>query len=71
MKIKIKVLTNTSKKELIKINEENYKAYLTCIPENQKANKELLLLLKKELKLKKVKILKGSRNKDKLIEIEK
>jgi uncharacterized protein (TIGR00251 family) len=70
MKVKVRVLANSSKKELIKLDGENYKVYLTCIAEDGKANKDLITFLKKEFKSKGVKILKGFRTKNKLIEIE-
>jgi len=47
------------------------KIYLTAVPVDGKANKELIKLLAKELKISKSKIaiIKGEKNKEKIIEI--
>lgn len=67
MKIKIKVKPNSGKSEVIE-KEENYIVHLKSPPENNKANIELLKLLKKYFK-KEVKIKSGFTSKIKIIEV--
>ncbi len=70
MKIKITVKTNSGKQEIKKISEEQFKVYLKSNPENNKANIELLKFLKKEFKVKEVKIISGKTSRKKLIKLE-
>jgi len=67
MLIKVKVKLNSSKQEIIK-TEEGYLAYLKEKAKNNKANLELIKLLKKHFD-KEVRIKSGLKNKNKIIEI--
>ena len=69
MKIKIKVMPNSKRQEVIK-NEEGYRVYLKSAPEKNKANAELVSLLSKNFN-KPVRIKSGFASKNKTIEIEK
>ena len=68
MIIKIKVRPNSAKQEMIKISENEYKISLKEKAEDNKANKELIKLLKKYFK-KDTKIIKGMKSRDKIVEI--
>mgnify|MGYP003347683444 CR=1 FL=1 len=68
MIIQVKVYPNSRNKEIIKISENNYKVYLKKQAENNKANIELLILLKNYFN-KKVYIIKGLKSRNKVIEI--
>lgn len=68
MIIKIKVKPNSGKQEIFNDNG-NYTAYLKSAPENNKANIELLKLLKKYFN-KPVKIKAGLTSRNKIIEID-
>lgn len=68
MIIKIKVKPNSGKQKIIK-NNENYIAYLKSPPENNKANIELLKLLKKYFD-KSVRIKSGLTSRNKIIEVD-
>ena len=67
MKIRIKVKPNSGKQEIIK-KQDFYLAYLKSSPENNKANIELLKLLKRHFK-KEVKIKSGFTSRNKIIEL--
>ena len=64
--MKIKVKTNCKKQE-VKKQGEIYLVSLKSRPENNKANIELLKLLKRKFK-KDVKIIKGLKSKEKIVE---
>ena len=70
MQIEIKVITNASKVELVKI-DTGYKARLTASPEDGKANEALIELLSKEFGVPKrdIEITKGETNRNKTVEI--
>lgn len=68
MKIKVKVVANSSQSEIINIDNLNYKVYLKKPAINNKANLELIKTMKKYFK-KEVNIIKGHNSKDKVIEI--
>ena len=72
MKLSIKVITNAKKEKIDCISENEYKVYLTCIPEKGKANKALLELLSDYFKISKskIKIVSGEKSHNKIIEIE-
>jgi uncharacterized protein (TIGR00251 family) len=71
MRIKLKVKTNSGKQKVEKVNDKEYKINLKSEPENNKANIELLRLLKKYFKeYKNIKIIRGLKNKEKLIKID-
>ena len=67
MIIKVKVKTNSGKQEIVK-NDNGYVVYLESFPENNKANLELIKLLKKHFK-KSVKIKSSLTSRNKIIEI--
>jgi len=87
MKFKCKVITRASRNEVLGIDNLNQldfkfkdnsidklpelKVYLTAVPIDGKANKELIKLLSKELNINKSKIsiIKGEKNKEKVLEI--
>jgi uncharacterized protein (TIGR00251 family) len=68
MIINVKVFPNSSREEIIRISESNYKVYLKKSPLNNKANIELLKFLKKEFK-KPVSIVNGTRSRNKTINV--
>jgi len=68
MKLKVKVKPSSGKQEIKKISDDEYQIKLKSKPENNKANIELVKLLKKYFK-KEVKILKGKTSKNKIIEV--
>jgi len=71
MILKVKIKPNSKKQEIEKISETEYKINLKSFPENNKANIELLKLLKKYFKGKyqNINIIKGLKSKDKIVEI--
>mgnify|MGYP001581758024 CR=1 FL=1 len=68
MIIKIKVKPNSDKQEIENIDGNNYKISLKSKPENNKANIELIKLLKKHFG-KDIKIIKGLGNRNKIVEV--
>jgi len=68
MKISVKVNANASKQEIVKLNEGHYRAYLKSPARENKANLELISLLKKYFKAQ-VRIVKGFGSKNKIIEL--
>jgi uncharacterized protein (TIGR00251 family) len=68
MIIKVKVYPSSGKEEIVKINEKEYKVYLKKPPEDNKANIELIKILKKYF-LKNIRIIKGLRSRNKIIEV--
>ena len=70
--IKIKVLPRSSRNELVKLSENDYKAKLTAAPVDGEANKKLVNFLSEEWKIpkSKIKITKGLASRNKIIEIE-
>ncbi|MDO8467897.1 MAG: DUF167 domain-containing protein [Nanoarchaeota archaeon] len=69
MILSIKVKPSSGKQEIEKISESEFKVYLKSHPENNKANEELIKLLKKHFGAKEVKIRSGKTSKKKLVEI--
>jgi len=71
MIIKIKVRLHSGKSEVVRVNEEGYVVSLKSVPEDNKANIELVKLLKKYFKveIKDIKIIKGKTSKNKLVRI--
>lgn len=86
MKFKCKVITRSSRNEILGIENLNQldfgykidndelpelKIYLTAVPVDGKANRELIKLLSEKLNVSKSKIsiLKGEKNKEKIIEV--
>jgi len=66
--IKIKVKPNSGKQEVVKVFENEYAVSLKKPAENNKANIELIKLLKKHFG-KNIKIIKGLKSKNKIVEI--
>lgn len=71
MVLNIKVITNSRQNRVEKINDDNFKVYVSQKPEKGKANEKVLELLAKYLDTAKnrFKIRKGEKNKNKTIEI--
>ena len=71
MIIKIKVKPQSRKQEIVKLNCNEYIVSLKSAPEDNNANIELLKLLKKYFKVEgeKIKIIKGTTSKNKLVKI--
>ena len=68
MIINVKVHPNSGKEEIIKIDDKTYKVYLKKQPVDNKANIELLKLLKRHFKVE-TKIIKGLSNRNKIIKL--
>lgn len=68
MIIKIKVYPHSGREEIIKNSDKEYKAYLKKPAEDNKANIELLKLLKKYFK-KDINIIKGLKSRNKIVEV--
>ena len=73
MKINIKVTPKSSKNELIKLSKDEWKVKITSVPVDGKANQGLIKFLAQELGIKKnqIKIIKGKKSREKVIEIKK
>ena len=74
MIIEVKVITNAKKDEVIKLDEEDkYKLKVTAPPVDGKANKKVIEVLSKYFKTKKssIKIKKGEKSHNKIIDIKK
>ena len=71
MILKVKVKSNSEKQEIKKISEDEYKINVKSFPEDNKANIELLKLLKKHFKGKyeNINLIKGLKSRDKIIEV--
>ncbi|MBR9705330.1 DUF167 domain-containing protein [Candidatus Pacearchaeota archaeon] len=69
MRIKVNVRPNSGKQMIEKIEDNEYRVWLKKPAADNKANFELLKLLKKYF-LKDVTLIKGKNSKDKVIEIE-
>jgi len=68
MRLTIKVKPSSRKQEIIKISDEEYKVYLKSRAEDNKANIELLKMLKKYFG-RQARIIKGARSRNKIVEI--
>ncbi len=68
MIIKIKVKPNSKEQKIEKISENEFKINLKEKAEDNKANLELLKLLRREFK-KPVRIIKGLKSKNKIVEV--
>lgn len=68
MKIKIKIHPNSSQEKIEKINKNEYEIWLKEKPVDNKANEKLLKILKKYFN-KPVKIIKGLKSKNKVVEV--
>ena len=71
MRIKVKVITNAKKLELIPLSDNEFKAKLSVIPEKGRANEQLIKLLSKYFKVPKsdIEIKSGKTSSNKLIEL--
>jgi len=68
MKIKVKLHPSSSQEKIERISKDTYEVWLKEKPVDNKANVKLLKILKKHFK-RKVKIIKGLKSKNKVIEI--
>lgn len=68
MRINVKVKPNSNKEEIIKISEAEYIVSLKEPAKDNKANIELIKLLKRYFK-KEVKFIRGLKNKNKIVEV--
>jgi len=70
MKIKIRVQPNAKQNKLVE-ESGRYKVYLTAPPVEGKANQALIEFLSEHFKVKRsrIKLLKGAKSRDKLVEI--
>jgi len=68
MIIQVKVYPHSGKEEIVKINEKEYKIYLKKPAEDNKANIELLKILKRHFKAE-AKLIKGLTSKNKIVMI--
>ena len=68
MIISVKVFPKSGRAEIIKIKNSEYKVYLKSAPENNKANLELLKVLKRYFK-KDVSIKLGHTSRNKVVEV--
>lgn len=71
LKIKIHVVANAKKKEVIKISTDEFKVKVDAIPEKGKANKRLIEILAEHFNLSKnsIRIISGEKSHNKIIEI--
>jgi len=71
MRVEIKVQPKSSKKEILKTGPDTYKVYMFEPAVEGKANKRLIEMLADyfETKKNRIKILSGSKSRDKIIEI--
>ena len=68
MKIEVKVQPNSGREEIQEISDGKYKVFLKKPAEKNKANVELLKILKKHFGVE-VKLINGKTSKNKLIEV--
>ena len=68
MKINIRVRTNAGEQGVEKISDENYKVSLKSVPENGKANLELVKVLRKFFG-RDIKIISGLSSRRKVVEV--
>ena len=69
MMIQVKVYPSSGKEEILKLGDNEYKVYLKKPAEDNKANIELLKLLKRHFKAD-VRIVKGLTSRNKIISLE-
>jgi hypothetical protein len=72
MRIKVKVKPNAKKEEIKKVGEDYFEIRTTAVPEKGKANKKVIEILSKYLKVSKsrIKLVRGETSREKLFEIE-
>ncbi len=73
MRIKVKVKPNSRSNEVIEIAKDNFEVKVSVPPEKGKANKKVIELLSKHLKIPKssISLVSGESYKEKVFEIEK
>ena len=64
----VKVVPNSSRNEIVSLEDGSFKVYLKVVPEKGKANMALIALFKKELGLK-VSIVSGERSRKKRLRV--
>jgi len=69
MIINVKVYPASGREEILKIDDKNYNVYLKKPAEDNKANIELLKILKRHFKMK-IRIVKGLTSRNKIISLE-
>ena len=71
MQLNIRVIPNARKNKVV-IDEDRVKVYLTALPVKGKANKALIEFLAEhfDVRKKQVRIVKGQKNRDKVVEID-
>lgn len=68
MIIQVKVYSSSGREEILKTTDKDYKVYLKKPAEDNKANVELVKLLKRHFKSE-VKIIKGLTSRNKIIDV--
>ena len=68
MIINVKVMPNSGREEIQKISGKEYRVYLKKPAFDNKANMELITLLRKHFKSQ-IKIIKGTKSRNKVVEI--
>lgn len=73
MIIKVKVITNAKRNEIVEQDGNYFKIKISAPPVKGKANKELIYFLSKYFKVpvNKIRIIKGEKSKNKIIKVEK
>ena len=66
MIISVRVQPNSTQKKVEKLEDGSFKVYINSVPENNKANKELIGMLAEEFGVKRydIEIIKGLTNKE-------
>lgn len=69
--IMVKVSAGAKQNQLTKLSDNQYKLRLTSLPQKGRANRQLIKIMAKELgvRQKQIEIIKGEKNKEKLIKI--
>jgi uncharacterized protein YggU (UPF0235/DUF167 family) len=70
MKFQVRVKTHCEKQEIHDFGDHKYLVHLTCVPEHNKANTELINLMSKHLGVPplRLKIISGLTSRDKILE---
>lgn len=69
MILKIKLHPNSSQEKIREISPENYEVWIKQKPIENKANQELIKILKKHFKCNSTQIIKGLKSKNKVVEL--
>ncbi len=72
MIVKVKVKPNAKKEEIKELGKDYYEIRVTVVPEKGKANKKVIEILSKHLKVPKsrIKLIRGETSREKLFEID-